>query len=254
MAHEFELHKEIELDATPEQVWEAIATGPGVDSWFMGRNEIDPGEGGRTRQTLFGQTHEATVTGWEPEKRLAYSTSPGEDGSFMAFEYLIEGRGQGSTVLRLVQSGVLGGDWETEYEAMKVGWDMYLHKLAQYLTYFAGRTATVVSAIRPGAPERETAWAALKAEFGLSGEAREGDQVRFTVPGLPTIEGVVDYVGLPTFLGVRTHDGLYRFIHSGPQRGDVIVVGHHIFSGAEGSEDPEATERAWQSWLAGLFA
>ncbi|WP_143737006.1 SRPBCC domain-containing protein [Microbispora sp. GKU 823] len=45
MPHEFELHKEIELDATPEQVWEAIATGPGVDSWFMGRTEIEPVEG-----------------------------------------------------------------------------------------------------------------------------------------------------------------------------------------------------------------
>lgn len=28
------------------------------------------------------------------------------------------------------QSGMPGGDWETEYEAMKEGWDMYLHKLA----------------------------------------------------------------------------------------------------------------------------
>ena len=38
MGHEFEADKRAELDATPEQVWEAIATGPGIDSWFMGRN------------------------------------------------------------------------------------------------------------------------------------------------------------------------------------------------------------------------
>ena len=30
----------------------------------------------------------------------------------MAFEYLIEGRDGGSTVLRLVHSGMLGDDWE----------------------------------------------------------------------------------------------------------------------------------------------
>ena len=47
MTHPFEVSQEIELDATPEQVWEAIATGPGIDSWFMGRNEIEPREGGR---------------------------------------------------------------------------------------------------------------------------------------------------------------------------------------------------------------
>ena len=29
------LEKSIELDATPEQVWAAIATGPGIDSWFV---------------------------------------------------------------------------------------------------------------------------------------------------------------------------------------------------------------------------
>jgi uncharacterized protein YndB with AHSA1/START domain len=34
--HEFEIREEIALDATPEQVWEAIASGPGMDSWFMG--------------------------------------------------------------------------------------------------------------------------------------------------------------------------------------------------------------------------
>jgi hypothetical protein len=30
-------------------VWEAIATGPGLDSWFMGRNEVEPREGGTVR-------------------------------------------------------------------------------------------------------------------------------------------------------------------------------------------------------------
>ena len=45
MAHAFEIAQEIEVDATPEQVWEAIATGPGLDSWFLGHSEIEPREG-----------------------------------------------------------------------------------------------------------------------------------------------------------------------------------------------------------------
>ncbi|HET9722312.1 MAG TPA: SRPBCC domain-containing protein, partial [Actinomycetota bacterium] len=40
MAHRFEIDKTIEVGATPEQVWQAITTGPGLDSWFMGRNEV----------------------------------------------------------------------------------------------------------------------------------------------------------------------------------------------------------------------
>jgi uncharacterized protein YndB with AHSA1/START domain len=249
MTHEFEVRKEIALDATPEEVWEAIATGPGVDSWVMGRNEIDPHVGGKTRMTLGGQTEESTVTTWKPGGHLAYRTPENADGTFMAFEYLIEGREGGGTVVRLVHSGFLGDDWETEYEAMNEGWDMYLHKLAQYLTYFRGRRARVVSAFRPQASPPERVWEVLTEKLGLSGTVNEGDRAHLTAEGLPEVEGVVDYAALPTFLGIRADDALYRFIHSGPERGNVIVLGHHIFD--EGIDEKE-TEQAWQSWLNAL--
>lgn len=246
MTHEFEVRKEITLDATPEQVWEAIATGPGMDSWFMGRNELEPRVGGRGSLTLGGETEESTVTSWEPERRLAYRTSENADGTFMAMEYLIEGRDGGGVVLRLVHSGFLGDDWETEYEAMETGWDMYLAKLVEYLAYFPGRTAKVVFAARPEAASPERMWEVLKEEFGLTGEVAEGDRARVTVNGLPPIEGVIDYAGLPGFLGIRTDDAMYRFIHSGANRGNVIVLGHHVF--AEDADEKEI-EQAWQTWL-----
>ncbi|HZA82237.1 MAG TPA: SRPBCC domain-containing protein [Actinomycetes bacterium] len=250
MGHEFELRKEITLDATPEQVWEAIATGPGIDAWFMGRNQVEPREGGAARMTLAGVTEESTVTAWEPPKRFATRSPQAEDGTFMAFEYLIEGRADGTTVLRLVQSGVLGDDWETEYDALGAGWDLYLHSLAEYLRWFRGRSATVVAAMRPQAADQEQAWRLLTRELGLAGAVAVGDRARIALPGSVPVDGVVDYADLPTFLGVRTDDGLYRFIHAGPQRGDVVVLGHHIFAGAA---DQGGIERAWQSWLDRLF-
>ena len=45
MAHRFEITQDLEVGATPEQVWEAIATGRGMDSWFMGQSEVEPREG-----------------------------------------------------------------------------------------------------------------------------------------------------------------------------------------------------------------
>ena len=39
MTHPFEVRDEITVDATPDEVWEAIASGPGVDSWLMGRTK-----------------------------------------------------------------------------------------------------------------------------------------------------------------------------------------------------------------------
>src|SRR6266508_3146575 len=106
MAHPFELVHNIEVDATPEDVWEAIATG------------------------------QATVTAWEPPTRFASRTPEGADGAFHAFEYLVEGREKGSTVVRWVHSGFLGENWEAEYEGLSEGDPMYFDKLRVYLTYF----------------------------------------------------------------------------------------------------------------------
>ncbi|MFD0970083.1 SRPBCC family protein [Plantactinospora endophytica] len=246
MGHKFELRKEIELAATPEQVWAAIATGPGIDSWFMGQTEVDPREGGRNTFTMAGHTEESTVTAWEPGKRFAYGTEPGPDGGFMAIEYLIEGRDQGSTVLRLVQSGVLGDNWETEYEAMQVGWDMYLGTLAAYVRHFPGRHAAQVAAFRPGAGEPDQVWAAVAGAFGISGEVVEGAPARLVLDGLAPIEGTVDLAGLPTYFGVRTDDALYRFLYSGTDRGSALVLNHHLF---DAGADQVGAHRAWQEWL-----
>ena len=43
MGHQFEDALETEVDATVDEVWQAIATGPGIDSWFMGRNSVADG-------------------------------------------------------------------------------------------------------------------------------------------------------------------------------------------------------------------
>ena len=249
MGHHFELQKDIELAATPEQVWEAIATGPGIDSWFMGRSEVEPREGGLTRFALAGHVEEATVTAWEPGKRFAQRTEPAPDGTFMAFEYLIEGRDQGSTTLRLVQSGVLGDNWETEYEAMRTGWDMYRETLAAYRTHCPGQTAAPVSAFRPGTGDPGPVWPAVAAALGVSGPLTVGAPARLVIDGLPPVDGVVDLVNLPTYIGVRTGDALYRFLHSGTERGSALVLGHHIFATGP---DPDRAGQAWQEWLNAL--
>ncbi|MCW2885895.1 MAG: hypothetical protein QOE54_2568 [Streptosporangiaceae bacterium] len=249
MPHEFELREEIELDATPDQVWEAIATGPGIDSWFMGRNEVEPREGGTTRMTLMGFTNEGKVTAWEPSSRFAYQSAENPDGTFMAFEYLIEGRGEGSTVLRLVHSGFLGDDWEAEYDALTKGDAVYMRKLAAYLKHFPGRTSTYeLFAPGPQIADQERVWAAFKDALGLTGTVAEGDPVRLTVDGLAPVEGVVQFAGLPTSVGVRTGDGLYTFMHG---YRDTVVVEYHGFSD---DVDEKEIERAWQSWLSRLAA
>ena len=64
---------EIEVPGTPEEVWQAIATGPGITSWFV-PSEVDECEG-CTVVSHFGpgtsMDSVSTITAWEPPHRFA---------------------------------------------------------------------------------------------------------------------------------------------------------------------------------------
>jgi uncharacterized protein YndB with AHSA1/START domain len=243
--HEFQLTHDIDVPGTPDEVWAAIATGPGIDSWFMGRNEVEPRVGGATRMAMPGFDATGTVTAYEPGRHFAFRSDAAEDGTFMAFEYLIEGRDGGSTALRMVHSGLLGGDWEGQYDALKKGNPLYLRTLALYVEHFAGRTAVPVTAFGPQQSDQEAVWAAITGALDLTKDPQEGDEVRLTL-GDTEVRGVVDTAVAPGFLGVRTDDALLRFVGGG----GMILTGHHVFADIDRAE----AEQAWGAWLAAVFA
>lgn len=233
MPREFEIRREVVLEATPEQVWRAVATPEGQAAWLFPPPE-DTG----------GMAAEAD----EPH-RLFVRTPAMPDGSFQAFEYVIEGRGGGTTVLRFVHSGMLGDDWGKEFtETTGHGWDMYLHTLAEYLRHFAGRRAVYVTADGPAASAPESAWPVLLGALGLGMAPVQGEGVRLVPDGLEPIDGVADWVG-PAFLGVRAEEALYRF-HGRAMIGMPIAVGHHLYTDADAARESEA----WATWLAKVFA
>jgi hypothetical protein len=235
MAEEFAIRKEIALSATPEEVWEAIATEPGLAAWFI-PFPIDPSSD--------------LVTAWEPAQALATRTPPGPDGSTQAFEYLIVAKDGGSTVLRFVHRGFRDDDWSDEFEPMTgAGWDMYLYTLSQYLTHFAGRPATYVEAEGPASSAQPGCWSRLLGRLDPSGSIAEGSEVQVALPGLAPITGMVDYL-TPHFVGLRTPDALIRF-HGRWPIGMTVAVSHHAY--AEGT-DVAATSAAWSTWLAQTLA
>jgi uncharacterized protein YndB with AHSA1/START domain len=237
---------EAAVDASPEQVWAALATGPGLNAWFVGSCAVQPGAGGVLRSTLGGVTDELSVTAWEPGRRVAYRSTRGDDNRFYALEWFVEGRA-GGTALRCVASGVIpGDDWEAEFESLRDGGAMYFHTLVQYLGYFAGRTPLVVDAFGPPMADPESAWRVLTDALGLAGTVNTGDQVRLTPAGLTPIDGVV-YCVARYVLAVRASDAPYRFVKAGP----VAMLGHRMF--APGAE-PERTEQIWQSWVSQVLA
>ena len=64
---------EFEVPGTPEEVWQAIATGPGISSWFV-PTEIEERDGKPVAVKLnFGPGMEprSVVTAWDPPRMFA---------------------------------------------------------------------------------------------------------------------------------------------------------------------------------------
>lgn len=127
---------EVEVPGTPEQVWEAVATGPGVSSWFV-PTEIEEGVGGKV-VSRFGPGMEAvaTVTAWDPPRRFAAESADlGPDAPPVATEWIVEARSGGTCVVRVVHSLFAGSDdWDDQLTSAESGWPGFFRSLRSYLT------------------------------------------------------------------------------------------------------------------------
>ena len=243
MSREFEVSREIDLPASPDDVWTAITADPAAWMFPTGM-EIPAGT-----QPPDG----SPVKTWDPPHRLVIRMeSP--DGTFNALDYAIEARAGGVAHLRYVHSGILADGWEDQYDAIGAHTDFYLHTLGEYLRHFNGRPVTYVgqpsSGIDgPDAAGGPDAMDTLRAALGLTADASPGDEVHADLGEAGTLDGVVDYA-TPEFLGVRTDEGLYRFFGRN-HFGGVVGMSAHLFAGGV---DAAAREAALKAWLDGVYA
>jgi uncharacterized protein YndB with AHSA1/START domain len=245
------LEKRVELDATPDDVWRAIATGPGIATWFV-PHEVEPREGGTVEQDYGGGfTTRGRVTAWEPGHRFAYGgfEQAGDGRPDYAYEFIVEGRDGGGTVLRFVQSGFLdGADWDDEYDSFDAGWSLFLGNLRSYLRHFPGLPARNAVAMSYTAGKAREIWPEVHRALGLAGHPSVGDVVTLAPAGPAPITGVVD-VANEEFLGVRSDHGLHRIGVEG-EDGCGVSAYHYVYGRAV---DTAALTADWQNWLAVLF-
>lgn len=219
---------EFEVPGTPEEVWQAIATGPGISSWFVPA-EFEERDGKPVAMKLsFGPGMEprSDVTLWDPPRRFALAADGWLPGSPpIANEWSVETRGGGICVVRIVQSLFAStDDWDMQLESAKLGLASFLEILRVYLTHFRGQRSTIMKWMVPVAGTEADAWGALTSALGLQG-LRVGQ--RLTAPaGAPALSGVVEYIT------ERPYDALLRLDKPGP---GVAALGAASFPGAPGS-------------------
>lgn len=250
---------EVEVPGTPEEVWQAIATGPGISSWFV-PSEVEEREGG-TAVSHFSPDGSmdsvATITAWDPPRRFAASTEePGPDASPVATEWIVEARSGSTCVVRVVHSWFASSDdWDNQFEGHEQGWVAFFRILRLYLTYFRGQPSSAFQLMGVAPEPTSEAWAALTGPLGLSGAA-EGRQVKAS-DGAPSLGGQVEHAGPPEYpeILLRLHEPAPGLIHlfAMPMGGQIYLPIRVYLYGDQAAAAVAREEPSWQAWLQKLF-
>jgi uncharacterized protein YndB with AHSA1/START domain len=187
---------EVEVPGTPEEVWQAIATGPGIGCWFVPA-EFEERDGKPVAVKLnFGPGMESRseVTVWDPPRKFAVEGAGWAPGSPpIADEWTVEARGGGICVVRVVNSLFAStDDWDNQLEGTESGWPGFFRILKIYLTHFRGQRSAIMQWIAPAAGSEAEAWETLTAASGLKGVS--AGQRCNTPAGVPALSGVVEHV------------------------------------------------------------
>jgi len=248
-----EIRLETEVPGTPEQVWEAIATGPGIASWFVpaelaaregGEISFDFGEG-------FGKEG-GEVTAWEPPHRFAYR-GPEMAGGQLAYEWLVEARSGGTCVVRFVNSGFgEGEDWDAMYDGTSKGWTLFLDCLRLHMEGFAGQDCLAVRVHAMTAGDNAEVWASLADGLGLPADAAPGHPVE-SAAGAPWLAGAIErFTGWGYVLRLEAPAAGYGFVAAEPSSHGNMLSAYLYLYGLE----PAAAEReraAWAAWFEGRY-
>jgi uncharacterized protein YndB with AHSA1/START domain len=150
----------IDIDATVEEVWQALTTGEGITRWFAPYAAVTPGEGGSVSVGWDPKEMWSTpITVWEPPRHMrTVSEMPSADGRIvrLAVDYYVEVHG-GRVRVRLVHSGFDESEsWDGYIDGLDAGWTFFLFNLKHALERHRGVDRQQLSArFRTTAPAGE---------------------------------------------------------------------------------------------------
>ena len=208
------LEIELDLEATPEDVWRALTEAEELVRWFPLQAESMSGVGGKISIGWDGEWEsDLEIQVWEPNKHLrttwpwADEDGRGDEESPLVVDYYIKSRGGGGTTLRLVHSGFpVGPDWVDIFDGTRRGWSYELRSLKHYLENHRGTNRRTARARRPlHHLSAQQAWDLLWSREGIVAEGEverleTGQSYSFTMPGGLKLSGRVLLAIPPTDL------------------------------------------------------
>ena len=249
---------EILVPGTPEEVWAAVATGPGVSAWFC-PSEIEERVGGSLICHIGpGMDADGTVTAWDPPRRFAAEgPGPGPNAPPMATEWTVEPRSGGACLVRVEHSLFAStDDWDDQLEGTESGWPYFFGILHLYLDHFRGRPASIVRAMGTTSGTVREVWDTLTAALGIAGSS--GSERWSSPPStVPPLAGAVERIveEKQPYALLRLDDPLPGI--AAPSvfaAGDqvMITLGIYLY-GDHAAEVAARDEPLWQAWMTDLF-
>jgi uncharacterized protein YndB with AHSA1/START domain len=189
----------IRVNASPQEVWDAIATAEGLVRWFPLDASVKPGVGG-TLFTSWRNEHQWTcpITIWEPPLRLRNLWCPAEtpEPQQMGVDWFISRDGN-QTVIRLVHFGIgYGGEWDAMYDGVSRGWEFELESLRRSLDEHPRCERCVVyTVVKLDSLPREEVWRRVFSPGGLLAPSlaslKEGQSFSSPIAGDFELKGTV---------------------------------------------------------------
>ena len=243
---------EVEVPGTPEEVWDAIATGPGISKWFVPA-EIEPRVGGKIVLNFGpGMDSESEVTAWDaPHRFSAAGQGLGPGAPEMATEWTVEARAGGTCIVRVVHSLFAETDeWDNQLGEVESGWPSYFVVLRMYLSHYRGQPGAHFQVMAPVPGTVIDGWRTLIRKLGLPSLAA-GAKIQSQAGAAP-LAGVVEKAGPES----HSHEAIVRLneppgaaVLSTCGMGEhTFFVGSFYFFGPKAAEGLQA-EKAWQDWL-----
>jgi uncharacterized protein YndB with AHSA1/START domain len=245
---------EVEVPGTPEEVWEAIATGGGISSWFV-PTEVEEHLGGAVTASFGpGMDSLSTITAWDPPHRYAADSRDdmGPGDPTIATEWIVETRSGGMCVVHVVHSWFASSDdWDEQFEGHAYGWLGFFRILRTYLTHFRGQRCAAFQLMGVAPEPQSEAWKALTIPLGVA-NATVGQRL-LTTSGAPTLAGVVEWAGQVEWpeLLVRLDEPAPGIAHlfALAMGGQVYLTIRFYLYGDQAAAAVARAEPVWQGWI-----
>ena len=249
---------ETEVPGTPEEVWQAIATGPGISAWFV-PTKLEEREGGTIVMDFGpGMESKSVITAWDAPRRFAAENDSGlgPGSPTMATEWTVEAKSGGTCRVRVVHSWFAStDDWDNQFEDVEKGWPAFFRILKIYLVHFRGQASDVIPLMAMGSGSKSAVWDRLLGALGLARLA-EGQRVE-AAHGAPRLAGIVERVV------DREHEELFLRLeqptsgvaHLFPiPMGDQVCLSVRLYLyGAQARAVAARETPVWQAWINGVF-